>query len=274
MNTSLDGIESTAIEACTVGGSYLREAYRTEDTEADRLEHDVKSSADTTSETRMLEVIQSQFPTHRVAAEESGTHAGVGDDHSPYEWIVDPLDGTNNFESGLPSFASAVTVCESGDPVLGAVYVPMLDDLYVARRGGGVRYNGRPVTATQAPEAGSETTTHHQPSTATIVSVIGHDVKRDPDHRVVSESINRALESTCKRRLESWSPTVHWGLLARGRLDGIVCYRPDQEEQLLGEVLAGESGLCVERGTDWYVAAVSDALVDELEDIATTRVDS
>ncbi|MBZ6495283.1 inositol monophosphatase family protein [Natrinema longum] len=257
MDGSLGEIERTAIDACRAGGAFLREAYRSENTTARRFEHDVKSSADTDAERRILDVIRSRFPEHRIEAEESGVHEGTG----TYEWLVDPLDGTNNFESGLPSFATAITVLAADDPVLGVVYVPLLDDLYVARDGDGVRYNGRPVRATSDAE----------PSTATAVSVIGHDVKRHADHRSVSASINRALEDRCKRRLESWSPTVHWGLLARGRLDGIVCYRPDREEQLLGERFAAESGLRTETGPTWFVGAANEAVFDCLVDIASER---
>lgn len=299
--TGVSALERTAIEACVSGGAYLREAYRTGETEAEASAHDVKSSADTEAERRVLEVVRSRFPDHPIEAEESGYHEGSG----PYAWLVDPLDGTNNFESGLPSFATAVTVleCDNGDeavpgrddtgaddrggpsledavPVLGVVYVPLMDDLYVARRGDGVRHDGRPVIADSDAS----------PETATVVSVIGHDVKRHPAQRAVSESINRALEDRCKRRLESWSPTVHWGLLARGRLDGIVCYRPDREEQLLGERFAAESGLRTatsgsETGADgehdsdlegdgeeWFVGAANEALFDALLEIAETNV--
>ncbi|THE66625.1 inositol monophosphatase [Salinadaptatus halalkaliphilus] len=265
---TLATLERTAIEACTAGGSTLRDAYRAGDTEADRLAHDVKSSADTGSEAQLLEVIRSQYPDHRIDAEESGVHEGDG----PYEWIVDPLDGTNNFEAGLPSFATAVTVLERAGaanpsdsiPVLGVVYVPMLDDLYVGRRDGGVRYNGQPVRTDDGPGG--------EPATATVVSVIGHDVKRQPESAAVSESINRAIEERCKRRLESWSPTVHWGLLARGTLDGVVCYRPDREEQRLGELFAAESGLQRARGEDWFVGARSASLLESLRELTVSRV--
>ena len=84
MSTALATLEATAIEACTVGGAYLRDLYRSGETEAQLLEHDVKSSADTGSEERMLEVIRSRVPDHRIDAEESGVHEG--DD---YEWIVE-----------------------------------------------------------------------------------------------------------------------------------------------------------------------------------------
>lgn len=79
----------------------------------------------------MLDMIRSAFPDHHVYAEESGDHGGDGD----YRWIVDPLDGTNNFEAGLPAVATAASVLHGGEPALAVASVPMLDDRYVARIG-------------------------------------------------------------------------------------------------------------------------------------------
>ncbi|MEF8812264.1 MAG: inositol monophosphatase family protein [Halovenus sp.] len=253
-------LERTAIDACLAGGRYLREAFRSEQTTARHLDHDVKSSADTGSEERVLGIIQSRFPGHHVVAEESGRHEG--DDR--YRWIVDPLDGTNDFEAGLPTFATAVAVLVDGAPEVGVVYVPVPDDLYVGRAGEGVRYNGRPVEATSS----------RPPARATVVSVIGHDVKQVPEHSEVSERLNRAVETRCKRRVESWSPTVHWGLLARGRMDGIVCYRPDEDEQHLGELFAAESGLDSESGDHWFVAATTTELRSSLAALAREHTPS
>ena len=118
------------------------------------------------------------------------------------------------------------------------------------------------------------------------MSVVGHDVKREAATRAVSEAINRGIEAACKRRLESWCPTVHWGLLARGRIDGAVCYRPDEEEQRLGELFVEAVGYETARSDDgtepaaagdggtepatagedgeWFVAARTDPLFEEL----------
>ncbi|ELY54457.1 inositol monophosphatase [Natronolimnohabitans innermongolicus JCM 12255] len=158
----------------------------------------------------------------------------------------------------------------AGKTVLGVVYVPLLDDRYVARHDAGVRYDGRRVEPTDDGAAPA-------PETATVASVIGHDVKRNSEQAAVSESINRALEARCKRRLESWSPTVHWGLLARRRLDGVVCYRPDRAEQLLGELFARESGLATESGETadggtWFVAAGTEPVFDALCEVVDETV--
>jgi hypothetical protein len=65
-------------------------------------------------------------PRPRGRREESGHHPG--DDR--YRRIVDPLDGTNNVEAGLPPFATAATLVVDDEPALAAAYVPLADDLH------------------------------------------------------------------------------------------------------------------------------------------------
>lgn len=57
-------------------------------------------------------------------------------------WIVDPLDGTKEFVTGVPEYAVAVALVERGEPVLGVVYNPPKDEMYWALRGEGVRMGG------------------------------------------------------------------------------------------------------------------------------------
>jgi myo-inositol-1(or 4)-monophosphatase len=258
----LDDAEPVAVDACLAAGGYLRRAYHDGSSEVEHSAVDAKSSADVEAETRMLDVLEEAFPDHTVDAEESGRHPG--DDR--YRWIVDPLDGTNNFEAGLPSFATAVTLVVDGDPALAAAHVPLSDDLYVCRRDRGLRYGSTPVDGDETPAP--------SPEAATVMSVVGHDVKRDADASAVSAAIDRGIEAVCKRRLESWSPTVHWGLLARGRLDGAVCYRPDAEEQRLGELFVDAVDHETARGDDgsWFVAARTPRLQGELRAVVEDAI--
>jgi len=242
-------VANTAVRACLAGGRHLREHFGAEP-DADFSAHDVKAAADRASEDRMLSVIRESHPEHAVYAEESGDVATGGD----RRWVVDPLDGTNNFVAGLPSFATAAVVLDDEGPLAGSVYVPLVDDLYVAERGEGVTHDEEPVTADS--NAATET--------ATVGFVIGHDVKLD-GRMDEAAAMQDALGDATKRVVESWSPCVHWGALARGRIDGMVCYYPDDEEQLVGELLASEAGAAVARPTDGlYVAAVDESLRADL----------
>ncbi|WP_336036370.1 inositol monophosphatase family protein [Halobacterium yunchengense] len=245
----LSAVENTAVRACLAGGRHLRERFGGE-VDAEFSRHDVKAAADRASERRMLDVIRAAHPDHAVYAEESGDVSEGGD----YQWVVDPLDGTNNFVSGLPSFATAAAVLDDDGPVVGCVYVPVSDDLYVARRGEGVRHDGASVAAAaDVPTA-----------KATVGFVVGHDVKLD-GRLDDAAAMQAALADEAKRVVESWSPCVHWGALARGRLDGMVCFHPDDEEQHVGELFAAEAGAAVARpGDGLYVAATTGGLRDDL----------
>lgn len=103
--------------------------------------YDVVTRADKQSEAFLLDEIAARFPGHAVLGEESGIHAGTGD----YLWVVDPLDGTNNFSQGLPVFTVSIGLQYKGDTILGVVYAPYFDELYTAVRGKGAFLNGKQI---------------------------------------------------------------------------------------------------------------------------------
>lgn len=248
--TSLNDIESVARATVLAGGSELRKRYRNGDADGDYSEHDVKAAADEAAEARMVPVVRRAFPDHTVFSEEAGEFAGS----EPYRWILDPLDGTNDFAAGLPTFASSVAVLYEGEPVLAALHQPATDETYLARHDGGVQYERAQVTADSgvAVEA------------ATVVVIVGRDVPRDPELSGRAESIREAVDGNVKRVIESWAPTVHSGLFARGRIQGLVQFHPDEEEQALTELFASEAGAATRREGPLYVAACDESMLATL----------
>lgn len=256
MNVDTEALAAAAVEAAEAAGTYLEANFRNGHTEADYLADDVKAVADREAERLALDVLTDRFPDHATHGEESGLQ---GD--SAYVWVVDPLDGTNNYASDIPMFATAVTAVHEGDPVAAAIHEPLPDTTYVAERGGGARVDGRGVTA------GSEVPLE----TGTVSLVLGLEAVRNPEKRAQAEHIGENLEDVCKRVLETWSPCVDWGLVADGSVEGIVCFHPDVYEQYPGSLLAAESGV-VSRSTErLYVGAGDEATVEELwETVPTT----
>lgn len=98
---------------------------------------DVVTKADKESEAFLIGKILSKFPNHSVLGEETGSHQG----NSDYLWVVDPLDGTNNFSQGLPVFCISIGLQYKGETILGLVYAPYLDELYTAIKGKGAYFN-------------------------------------------------------------------------------------------------------------------------------------
>lgn len=256
-------LATVAARAARAGGDYLAEQFRTGGVDGEYRRDDVKAQADREAERRVLSVVEAAFPTHATHAEETGRS---GD--SDHVWVIDPLDGTNNFAAGFPAFATAVCCVRDGDPVVAAIYEPLPDSLYVAIRGEGVTVapaavavdpaeSGRPIRADSdvALENG------------TVSYLVGLPAVRDPDRREQSDAIAAALEPACKRVLESWSPCVDWGMLARGASQGVVCFHPDPYEQYAGSLLAEESGAAIDADDDVYVAAPDAACRDRLREL-------
>jgi myo-inositol-1(or 4)-monophosphatase len=132
---------SVAEEASRAGGEvvarYFREgiAMRTKDVA------NLVSDADLEAERAVVEVIRRTYPGHEVLAEE----AHAGDTGAEHLWVVDPLDGTNNFAHKIPQFAVSVAYYRAGVARCGVIYNPVRDDWHVAVRGGGAFLNGAPA---------------------------------------------------------------------------------------------------------------------------------
>jgi histidinol phosphatase-like enzyme (inositol monophosphatase family) len=87
----------------------------------------------------MRELIEARYPTHSILGEEEGeTRPGA-----TYRWILDPIDGTKTFVRGVPLYAVLVGLERDGEPVVGAVNIPVLGDLLHAAQGQGCTWNGR-----------------------------------------------------------------------------------------------------------------------------------
>lgn len=100
---------------------------------------DYATEADLASERIIIDAIQAKYPEHDILSEEAGSCRAAG---SRYRWVIDPLDGTHNFFHGLPLFAVSIALQRDGESVVGAAYLPITDELFSARLGGGARLNG------------------------------------------------------------------------------------------------------------------------------------
>jgi myo-inositol-1(or 4)-monophosphatase len=126
-------IEGTAREA---GNLLRRKLYDRHDIEY-KGEINIVTEADRLSEKLIVDKISHDFPRHGILTEESPEITS----NSEFRWIIDPLDGTTNYAHGYPVFSVSIALEHEGIIVLGAVYNPMLDELFVAERGKGSYLN-------------------------------------------------------------------------------------------------------------------------------------
>jgi len=98
------------------------------------------TAADREAEATMRRIIARAFPDHGILGEEEGETAGS----APSRWIIDPLDGTRSFVRGVPLFGTLVGLEARGEPVVGVIHLPALDETIAAAHGEGCTWNGRP----------------------------------------------------------------------------------------------------------------------------------
>ncbi len=98
-------------------------------------------------EKNLTEELTREFPEHRVLSEETAADT----DTAGWVWVIDPIDGTRNFVSGIPFFCVNIALCHDGLPVLAVTHDPNHGETFWAVRGGGAWVNDQPVRASDEP---------------------------------------------------------------------------------------------------------------------------
>ncbi len=131
----------TAVEAVRGAGGYARERLGRGTPVEYKGPVDTVTAVDKANEAFMVDLIAGRHPHHGIVGEE-GTDT-MSD--SRFRWYIDPLDGTVNYAHGLPWFSVSAGLLVDGVAEVGAVYVPVSDELLTAVRGGGAFCNGNPI---------------------------------------------------------------------------------------------------------------------------------
>ena len=117
---------------------------------------------DKRSEKIILEIISSEFPGHSFVGEEGMMLVKEEEEEEKdqqdleissssssdgyYTWYVDPIDGTTNFVHSYPFIAISIGLCEEGEPIVGVIFNPVLNELYSAYKGSGAFLNQSPIS--------------------------------------------------------------------------------------------------------------------------------
>ncbi|KAF1021664.1 MAG: Inositol-1-monophosphatase [Paracidovorax wautersii] len=134
-----------AVKAARAAGAIINRAAL--DIESVRISqkqvNDFVTEVDQASEQAIIETILTAYPCHGILAEESGREHGAK--HSQFVWIIDPLDGTNNFIHGFPVYCVSIALAVNGVIEQAVVYDPTRNDLFTATKGRGAYLNDRRV---------------------------------------------------------------------------------------------------------------------------------
>jgi len=199
----LDALRAAALEAAARAGEVLLNGFgRAGSVRTKSSATDLLTEYDGRAQEAVLSVLEARFPEHAVLSEEGVDRRS----QSPYRWVIDPLDGTTNFAHANPFFCVSIALERDGEPILGVVHAPTLDETFVAARGGGATLNGEPV-GVSAVETLSES-----------LLATGFPYQRERMARTLELFGRFAHQAQGIRRNGAAALDLCW--LAAGRLDG------------------------------------------------------
>jgi myo-inositol-1(or 4)-monophosphatase len=115
------------------GGQLIFEAFHTSLAVREKSRHDYVTEVDEEIEKLFDKEIKKLFPDDAILGEEYEAIEGT----SGYLWVIDPLDGTNNFVKGIPQAGIQLAVFKDGEPLYAAIFNPFVNQLYYAEKGKG-----------------------------------------------------------------------------------------------------------------------------------------
>lgn len=183
--------------------------------------NDVQLRADVVAQRTIVAELRAWFPEYGYVTEEDG-----GCRHWPdaeYVWVVDPIDGSNNFGYGIAHFAISITLVHVRTVVLALVFEPLAEREFFAT----AAQRWTPAVRGSVPLARS---------TVSVVTNYSREAG------AWSEQAIGVLSRSCKRVLNLWAPSLDLALLADGSIDAVVCRHGSTLDVCGGLFLVESSG--------------------------------
>lgn len=222
MNELKDVLTLATREAGKIIQNYFQGTFTIENKEGI---NNLVTEVDKRAEEAIIEIILKHFPTHSIISEETGERL----QESPYQWIIDPIDGTVNFAHGIPICCVSIGLLHNDELVLGAVYNPMMNELFFAEKGKGATLNDKPISVSAKTDF----------RRACLVTGFPYKWPNTSEHPIkVFERF--ILEGLPVRRLGSAAIDLCW--VACGRFDGFWEYNLSPWDVAAGYLIVQEAG--------------------------------
>ena len=214
----------TAEEAARRAGHVLR-AWSSKFTVREKSRANLVTEADEAAQKAIHEFLQGRYPQHGFCGEE-GLSIEQGD--SPYRWVIDPLDGTTNYVHGFPYYAVSIGLECRGEMIVGAIFDPVRDEMFLTARGEGATLNRRPLSCSSVTELGQALVIASLP-----VATSEHDlaVRRFLTVLPVAQTVQR-----------TGSAALNLAYIASGRVDGFWSTSLKPWDMAAGILLVEEAG--------------------------------
>lgn len=198
------------VDYCNAKGTMQETDFELQVSEKGQPE-DFCTHVDVENERMIATGLLRQFPHHRIIGEEATGTGSIPPLTNDPTWIVDPIDGTTNFASGLPLTCVSIGFCIQGRPVLGVVFAPLTMELYVGVVGQGAYRNGARLADRSS-----------QPTRSLLESVVcaefGYSRKKHEIDKMV-QAVRSVLYCGCRTFRMLGSGVLDLCYVASGRLD-------------------------------------------------------
>jgi myo-inositol-1(or 4)-monophosphatase len=229
----MEAFNQIAIKAALKAGKILTEHAGKVQKIGYKDEVNLVTEVDCLSEENIIGIIKDAFPEHSIMTEESEGKKT----ESEYKWVIDPLDGTTNYAHDFPSYCVSIALEKEGEIILGVVYNPNLDELFIAEKGkGAYLYQGK------NPEEGKRrisVSTTEQLSNSLLATGFPYDIRTSKIDNM-NHFANFYKKSQAIRR--AGSAALDLCYLAMGRFDGFWELKLSPWDTAAGSLLVKEAG--------------------------------
>ena len=144
MNT--EQFKSALLEVIKEAGAIVQKGFNNEFSisHKDGI-NNLVTEVDKAVEQYIIQYLKTSFPEHGYIGEEFGNH----NEDADYKWVIDPIDGTVNFAHHVPLCCVSIALVYKNQPILGAVFNPMMNELFFAEKGKGAFLNDKPIKVSQ-----------------------------------------------------------------------------------------------------------------------------
>lgn len=191
---------------------------------------DIVTAKDIAMENYIVSRILEKFPLHKIIGEESH-HEELTDE---YTWILDPIDGTLNFTLGNPFYGVQVCLLKNKEEILSAIYLPAMDEFYLAIKNQGLFLNGKKVELD---------------TTITVENAIisfGDFSKSNPKSKKIQAKLIEKLNDKANKIRIAGSSSIDFSFVASGKTHAHIMFSKRLWEISPGILLAKEAGLIVQ----------------------------
>jgi len=183
------------------------------------------TEADRLSEDAIIKIIRKSFPEHDILTEESKGY----EKESDYKWVIDPLDGTTNYAHGFPVYCISIGLEKEGEIILGVVYNPVLEELFVAEKNKGAFLNGKKI----------HVSSQRKLSRSLLATGFPYDIRESKVNNL-DHFRNFALKSQAIRR--AGAAALDLCYLAKGIFDGFWELKLSPWDTAAGSLIVKEAG--------------------------------